>query len=349
MFTFLVGINLSTLLKIFSSNQHRVDSRSYIFIIFHFLFAVLNSMASFFEKLIFEKKISTVSIKEEPVFILGHWRSGTTYLQYLLSKDSRLYSPSTFECLFPHNFSVSKFFFYPLFSLLIPKKRVQDNLEGGINLPNEDEIALAQLTGESPYLEWSFPKENRFEKFLAFENQTLSLKSWEKALIYFIKKLSLKYKKRILLKSPTHTARVDKILKIFPNAKFIHIHRDPYDVYKSTLHLFEIFEDKYIFLQGRSDLNKKEKVIKLYQDLYNTYLEHYPKYRDKILSFSYEDFLEKPGDIIKSIYSHIGIELDEKVKNELNKYIRSKKKYVRGKHKELSEDENDLNSSSSDL
>ena len=57
---------------------------------------------------------------------------------------------------------------------------------------------------------------------------------------YFVKKISYKYiGKRVLLKSPANTGRIKEILEVYPDACFIHIHRDPYAVYQSNVKLYE--------------------------------------------------------------------------------------------------------------
>src|SRR5262245_25743508 len=43
-----------------------------------------------------------------PVFVLGHWRSGTTLLHELLARDPRHAAPTTFDCLSPHHFLVTR-------------------------------------------------------------------------------------------------------------------------------------------------------------------------------------------------------------------------------------------------
>ena len=42
---------------------------------------------------------------------------------------------------------------------------------------------------------------------------------------------------RLLIKSPVHTGRVKLLLDLFPNAQFIYIHRNPYQVFKSAVHM----------------------------------------------------------------------------------------------------------------
>jgi hypothetical protein len=45
--------------------------------------------------------------------------------------------------------------------------------------------------------------------------------------------------KRLVVKNCANTARIETLLELFPDAKFIHIHRNPYHVFLSTLHLYK--------------------------------------------------------------------------------------------------------------
>jgi omega-hydroxy-beta-dihydromenaquinone-9 sulfotransferase len=60
---------------------------------------------------------------------------------------------------------------------------------------------------------------------------------WVREFQWFMKKLTYRSNKPIVLKSPTHTYRIPLLLELYPQAKFIYIARNPYDVYSSTLHL----------------------------------------------------------------------------------------------------------------
>ena len=56
-----------------------------------------------------------------------------------------------------------------------------------------------------------------------------------------------KNKKQLLLKNPHNTARIDQLIKRYPKAKFIFIHRHPNEVYLSMKHLYK--NDIYSILQ----------------------------------------------------------------------------------------------------
>ena len=60
----------------------------------------------------------------------------------------------------------------------------------------------------------------------------------------FVKTVALRNpKKRIVLKSPQHLGRVGVLLEAFPDARFVHIVRDPHAVFPSTVKLWKaLFE-----------------------------------------------------------------------------------------------------------
>jgi hypothetical protein len=176
-----------------------------------------------------------------PLIVLGHYRSGTTLLQNLLSVDERLAFPTLFQAYNPFTFHVFEPIGKRIAGPLIPRQRMVDRVAMGADLPVEDELALIMLTGCSPYLGFMFPRrEERFERYLTFREATEEERErWKQALLWYVKKLSACHGRPIVLKSPPHTARIRLLLQIFPEAKFVHIHRDPYTVFRSTRQLFE--------------------------------------------------------------------------------------------------------------
>ena len=74
------------LFKIFSKNK---ISRSKFGLVFRVcLFSILTWPLQLLQRIVYFFKLRNVSFEgKEPVFILGHWRSGTTHIHYLMSKD----------------------------------------------------------------------------------------------------------------------------------------------------------------------------------------------------------------------------------------------------------------------
>src|SRR5262249_10887562 len=101
--------------------------------------------------------VSRTPIRHAPVFILGHWRTGTTLLHEFLILDERHTFPNTYECLDPNHFLLTERFFTRWLGFLMPSRRPMDNMAAGWNRPQEDEFALCMLGQPSPYLTIAFP------------------------------------------------------------------------------------------------------------------------------------------------------------------------------------------------
>ena len=122
--------------------------------------------------------------------------------------------------------------------LVMPRKRPQDNMPMGIEEPQEDELALCSLTGFSFLMSQAWPRNaGAYDRLLTLRSTTEEeLEQWKAALMWFVRKLSFKYGRPVVLKSPAHTGRIRLLLELFPNAKFVHIHRHPYAVLQSARH-----------------------------------------------------------------------------------------------------------------
>jgi hypothetical protein len=191
------------------------------------------------EHLIYGGRIARTPVTEPPIFILGHWRSGTTMLHNLMTLNPRFTFLNLYECLFPGHFLLTQKINAPLTEWLLPKKRPMDNVEVAWSAPQEDEVALAVWTTLSPYLMPAFQgRMNVYERFLDPAEMTEpERRIWKDALLTLVKKVAMRRRGICVMKSPTHTYRVPTLLEMFPDARFVYIYRDPRAVYQSTIHL----------------------------------------------------------------------------------------------------------------
>lgn len=187
-------------------------------------------------------KVRAARINPRPVFVLGHPRTGTTLLHSLLAKDTEHFAfCNTFQAGFPNGFLTLE----PLKWLLRPimdDKRPMDNMDLGFDLPQEDEIATNVLSaGTSPYMPIVFmPQARRFFPFFTFRQASANaLEQWTNAFLHLLRKLTVRHgeDRRLVLKSPVHTARIALLLKLFPDAQFIYLHRNPYEVFCSAVNM----------------------------------------------------------------------------------------------------------------
>jgi hypothetical protein len=186
-------------------------------------------------------RVARAAVTHPPVFVLGHWRSGTTLLHELLARDPRHAAPTAYECFNPHHFTLTRRWLPRLlggFSV----GRPMDAVPAGWDRPQEDEFALALVGVRSPYERIAFP--NLPADPDGLDPDALpprERRAWERALSRLVQALTLAHDgRRLILKSPPHTGRVPALLRLFPDARFVRVVRDPFAVYPSTLHLWRV-------------------------------------------------------------------------------------------------------------
>ena len=118
----------------------------------------------------YRKLLADKSLEHDPVFILGHWRSGTTFMHNVFSCDKHFGYNTTYQTVFPHLMMWGQPFFKKNMSWLMPDKRPTDNMELAVDLPQEEEFALANMMPYTYYNFWFLPKyqQEYADKYLLF-------------------------------------------------------------------------------------------------------------------------------------------------------------------------------------
>ncbi len=267
-------------------------------------FTPFNAALGLIQRLLFSRKLETAEMHGPPVFIVGHWRSGTTLLHELMVKDERLSSPSTYQCFAPHHFLISEWFFRRFCGWLLPGKRPIDNMATGWDRPQEDEFALLTLGLPSPYRRMAFPNNEPVDtNYLDFENVSeADIQIWLKALRKFLLGVSTSTQRPLIIKSPTHTGRVAWLAKEFPEAKFIHISRDPRSLYPSTCRLWNGL-DEVQALQRPNHRGIESYVIECFQRMYRAFHEQRKTIdSSRVIDIRYEDLTADPVETLRTIY-----------------------------------------------
>lgn len=305
-----IGTDLITWLNVLAKNRFAVGVPFIPKAFFITTAALLNAPFQLIEKSIYSKRIAAATV-EKPVFILGHPRSGTTYLQYLLSRDPQFAYCSTFEGLVPHVFLTGGKPLQKVMQLLMPSTRPQDNVKISASLPVEEEFAMASISETSWVHGLYFPDSltKVFNEEVIFSSANEKIKNhWQRNFQFFLKKVSYRYnEKTLLLKSPANTGRMKEIHEIFPDARFVHIHRNPYEVYQSCERLYEKVLPMLSF--HKADNEKiRDYIFYFYEQIYKKYLrdrEMVPA--NQWYEFSYEDFVKHPVATMENAYDHLGL------------------------------------------
>ena len=334
-FTVIGGITLGSWLGLLWRHRFAIDPPYWPRAAYVTGASLLTSVFRWYEKRKYGPKLADVKI-EAPLFILGHWRSGTTHLYNLLTVDPRFAYPNTFEVLNPHTFLSAERYF-KVFELVFPKTRVVDNLSVSFEVPQETELATCITTFNSSYISWAFPRcRDHYDRYLTFRAvPEEEIARWKAGLIAFLKKLTWKYGHPLILKSPPDTCRIRLLLEMFPDARFIHIHRNPYAVFRSTKRLNE-FMSRSTGLQ-RPDLEDADaRIVKRYREMYDVFFEERGLIPDgQFHEVCFEELARDPVGQVKRVYERLNIPGFETVQGPLQRYTDSIAHYRKNEYSEI--------------
>lgn len=326
----LAGTSLVNWVKLLIENRLRVDWQFIPKALYVTLMVTAITPFRIYEKIKFNKRLEHVKITP-PLFIVGHFRGGTTFLHYLMGQDEDLAYVSTMETMAPWVFLGSEEIFSSIVKKHLPEKRPMDDLEMNATLPYEEEYAIANLSPHSFYHGWYFPRRigYYFKKYVLFEEASDGIiGKWKHTYSHLLEKVTHKHNgKRILLKSLVNTGRIKLLLDTFPGAKFIHIYRNPYKVYLSTWRLYEkilpIFSFQHV---DREEMDKF--IIDFYKALYTKYLEEKKLIpAGNLVEIKYEDFVKEPIKTLEEVYKKLELEGFEEAQPAFKKFVERYKDY----------------------
>lgn len=282
-------------------------------------------------------KKPSLKFDDEPVFIIGHWRSGTTFLHYLMAKDPNFGFLSLYQAFIPNITTIGGKLFKKLFNPLVPGKRPQDNIEVSIDLPAEEENAISTFAMESASHSFWFPQnEKYYNTYSLFEGTTdAERKKWTKAYQRLMTKIAIAFPgKKPLIKNPHNSGRIEELLRLYPNAKFIHIYRNPLKVLPST-HLMYEKVVRTQFLQEFTEEELQDKIFYYYKSSMKKLFQEITQIpKNNLYHLKFEDFETNPLSELEVIYKQFGLTHFEEVLPLFSEYVNSKKSYKKNNHKE---------------
>jgi len=254
---------------------HYIQPKYYPKLFLTVLTILVTSPFRWYENWFFTPLLKNTKIGK-PIFILGHWRSGTTFLHNLMCQDRASGYVMTYQTVFPH-FLASKSIFGPIMKKMMPEKRPSDNVELSMNYPQEEEFGFQNSNPNSIYNFFYFPEDLSTHYDRAVYNTGLLKKEVDLIASDYAKLLKkaqiVSEKSQIVIKSPINTARIEFLSRNFPEAKYIHIVRNPYSVYLSTRKFFTNLLPTLWFREVSQDTIDSI-VLELYSSLYKDYFKH---------------------------------------------------------------------------
>lgn len=284
------------------------------------------------ERVQFDKEIENVTIEKPPVFIIGHCRSGTTYLNHLIGQDPNFGYITKAQVLV----GGSEFFLGSPDRVknwadrVYPTPRKTDSLILHADDPAEEEIAMVNSCPYSFYVGFYFPKNIKtiFQRYVLFEGVDESVKTaWKKAYLRMLCRIHISVNgQRLLIKNPLNNGRIKLLLDLFPDAQFIHIFRNPYDVYASTRKLYKTIVPEWTF-QNVNESEIEEQILFFYQELMERYfIDKSAIPPQNLFEIKYEKFLGNEIETLKQIYRQFNLPGFEEAKPRFEHFVEEETK-----------------------
>jgi hypothetical protein len=315
--------------KIYRSRARRITFLSRLF-----------SFGFFLQRILFSKKIQKISFENHPpVFILGLWRTGTTHLHYLMARDARFGYLNNHQA-FTFNFALlSLDRLNKILSIFVPGKRPQDDVRVTLDDPAEEEQAFSTTSTRSSIHSFFFPgNRSYFNKYHLFDGISEQEKDeWKRDYLFVLKNIAYYGKKhKLLLKNPHNTGRVKELVELFPDARFIFIHRDPYTVFRSTKKLYNhMISSQLLQHCGQAEVEKL--ILEDNANILRKYLRERELIPDgHLVEIGFEELEKSPLETLTSIYRELNLEGFEEARPAMEFYLDSVRKYKRNTYRPLS-------------
>ncbi len=330
-----VGSSTANILA--SCRGRRISARFYPKLLLTLLISMLLFPFRLYERLRFRGGVKRQRVDRDPVFIIGHWRGGTTYLHNIICQDPQFSFLSTYQSIFPDYALGSKALFMPLMNLIIPDKRPMDEMKLSAEFPQEDEFALGNLSPFSMYHHLVFPEDvdEYYQKSVSFEGVSPRLKKiWKKNYLTLVKKALIDQEGGwFISKNPAHTGRIDTLLEMFPRAKFIHIYRNPVTVFLSTRrYLDKTMAQVRLTEFDHADLDRH--VSRVYRQVMEDFFRDKAKMPpENYFELKYETFERDPLATLQDLYAHLNLGEYFRVAPLFEEYVDSQQSYKKNNHK----------------
>jgi len=261
---------------------------------------------------------------EKPLFILGNLRSGSTFLQRLLSRDEETFtSLTTWDIYITPSVTQKKI---TQFISRLDKKFLGGILHkwlyafdkatlGKIKIhpisffkPEEDENIHLHIW-DGYFVFFLFPFADEFPNYQHFD-EALSPEHKKRIMTFYKSMLQRhmyanKGKKYFVAKNPAFSPKIETLVEFFPDARILYLARNPLDMLPSTVSWVNYARRQ--FTDPGEGYFYIDEILDMTQHWYRyplKYLDSHPSPRHLIVS--YDDLIQRPEAVIRGFYEQFG-------------------------------------------
>lgn len=303
----------------------RLTKKRFIFLILFYLVWPLGSLIHWFcfalDDILFPAyKNHPV---EKPLFILGNFRSGSTFLHRLLSRDDETFtSLTTWDIYLTPSVTQKKI---TQFISKLDKKYFNNILHRGLYAfdratlgkikihpisffqPEEDENIHMHIW-DGYFVTFLFPFMDEFPDYIHFD-EALPPEHKQRIMTFYRSMLQRHMyatgKKHFVAKNPAFSAKIETLVEFFPDARILYLARNPLDMLPSTISWINYARrqftepgEGYFYIDEILEMTKHWYVHPL------EYLDAHPSPRYLVLK--YDDLIQRPEAVIRGFYEQFG-------------------------------------------
>jgi hypothetical protein len=275
---------------------------------------------------------------EQPVFIIGMPRTGTTILHAMMHEDPNHRSPLAWECLLPYPAATPETFhhnaqlstiekeFSQLFKL-VPDFKRKHYMEAdapqeclGITALDFNSFQFSAQLYLPSYMNWFFE-----------ESDMLGTMRFHKRFLQYLQSGGVKGE-RWLLKTPVHLMRLPELFEVYPDARIIMTHREPSAIVSSTSSLITSVRTLYSDNEDPNVSGREQ--LEIWSKYFDRFIESRKvlNKEDQIIDLKFEDFVKDQVGLARLIYDHFGWELNEDTVKTFHAFLKANPKDKHGKH-----------------
>ncbi len=244
---------------------------------------------------------------ERPLFITGMPRSGSTFLHRLLVQDPALTAPRSWQLVYPHlspsgwlESGVRRAWVQAQFYLMRLLAPELDRLHHiAANEPEECTDITAQVFQSLRYD--SVYRVPSYQDWLQGHGHQQAFRFHRRFLQHLDAHAPAR---RWVLKSPDHVFALDDIQAVYPDARWVFIHRDPVAVLASVATLTEVLRRPFTQRVDRLEIGRQ--VFASWREGARRMLRAAAA-SDAMLHLQYHEVLADPLRAVQRIYRHCGL------------------------------------------